>query len=442
MRQDVHQPSRESVRAALASWMGTTIEWYDFFIYGTAASLVLGDLFFPGNAPGLSTMQALITYGVGYFARPIGALMFSNLGDRLGRKKSLVITLLMMGAATFIIGCLPTYQSIGIWAPVLLVAMRIVQGLAAAGEWGGAALMSIEHAPVGRKTLFGSFVQLGSPCAALLASVAFYLVSKFGPDAFRDWAWRLPFLLSVALVVVGLWIRFNVDESPEFKQIKANNDAAKQPLLEVLIKHHKQILVAAGINFLGIGGIFVVTLYVMLVYAQQLGYTRSMSLSAGIILSLCSIVTFPLWGMLGDRFGRRKVAIAGTIYTLVMTYPMFWLVSSKNDILFLAAAPLCFLGAGASYAVNAAITASMFPARVRYSGISIGYQFSAILAAGPAPALSAWMVTKAGGAYWPVAVYLMAMCAITLLSLLVFPRFSESHGRSHEFSVAASSTNP
>jgi MFS family permease len=303
--------------------MGTTIEWYDFFIYGTAASLVLGDLFFPSHVPGLSTMQALITYGVGYVARPLGALMFSNLGDRMGRKQSLVLTLLMMGAATFIIGCLPTYETIGIWAPILLIAMRIVQGLAAAGEWGGAALMSIEHAPSGRKTLFGSFVQLGSPCAALLASLAFFLVSKFGPEAFKDWAWRLPFLLSVLLVVIGLWIRFNVEESPEFQKSKATKDLAETPLLEVLRNHHKQILISSGVNFLGIGGIFIVTLYVMLVYAQQLGYSRSLSLSAGVILSLCSIVTFPVWGILGDRFGCRKVAIVGTIYTLIMVFPMF-----------------------------------------------------------------------------------------------------------------------
>jgi MFS transporter, MHS family, shikimate and dehydroshikimate transport protein len=401
MQQDARHNGSRSARAAIASWMGTTIEWYDFFIYGTAASLVLGDLFFPSHVPGLSTMQALITYGVGYVARPLGALMFSNLGDRMGRKQSLVLTLLMMGAATFIIGCLPTYETIGIWAPILLIAMRIVQGLAAAGEWGGAALMSIEHAPSGRKTLFGSFVQLGSPCAALLASLAFFLVSKFGPEAFKDWAWRLPFLFSVLLVVIGLWIRFNVDESPEFQKSKSTKDLAETPLLEVLRNHHKQILISSGVNFLGIGGIFIVTLYVMLVYAQQLGYSRSLSLSAGVILSLCSIVTFPVWGILGDRFGCRKVAIVGTIYTLIMVFPMFWFVSSRNEILFLAAAPLCFLGAGASYAVNAAITASMFPARVRYSGISIGYQFSAILAAGPAPALSAWMVSKAGGAYWP-----------------------------------------
>ncbi|MGJ7525140.1 MFS transporter [Variovorax sp. GB1P17] len=418
-------PHREAWRAAFASWAGTTIEWYDFFIYGTAAALVFGQIFFPGGNPAVSTILALATYGVGYVARPIGTLIFSHYGDKIGRKKSLVITLLMMGIATLAIGFLPTYETIGIWAPILLVALRAVQGIAAAGEWGGAALMSIEHAPAGRKTLFGTFVQLGSPSGSLFASVAFLIVTMiYSPDAFRQWAWRIPFLFSAVLIAIGLWIRLNVSETPEFEKLKKDKKVAKRPIVELISQHPREILLAIGINFMGASGVFIVLVYMQLIYAKQVGFTQSQALLAGALFSVSSMLTFPVWGVLADRLGRRRVALTGTVYTIVLAYPMFWMASSGNIFLFLLAAPVCYLGASCAYAVSAAMTAQLFPVQVRYSGISIGYVAASVIGAGPAPAVSAWMVMKADGAIWPVPAYLMAMGCVTLFTLLASKRFA------------------
>lgn len=422
---DKPRPHREAWRAAFASWAGTTIEWYDFFIYGTAAALIFGEIFFPGNNPAVSTILALATYGVGYVARPIGTLIFSHYGDRIGRKKSLVITLLMMGIATLAIGFLPTYATIGIWAPIMLVALRAIQGIAAAGEWGGAALMSIEHAPTGRKTLFGTFVQLGSPSGSLFASLAFLAVTMlYSPDAFRQWAWRIPFLFSAVLIAIGLWIRLNVAETPEFEKLKQEKKVAKRPILELLKQHPREVWLAIGINFMGASGVFIVLVYMQLIYAKQVGFTRPETLLAGALFSVSSMLTFPLWGVLADRLGRRRVALVGTVYTIVLAYPMFWMAGSGNIFLFLLAAPLCYLGASCAYAISAAMTAQLFPVQVRYSGISIGYVAASVIGAGPAPAVSAWMVMKTGGAIWPVPAYLMAMGCVTLVSLLLSKRFA------------------
>ncbi|MGI4841204.1 MAG: MFS transporter [Janthinobacterium lividum] len=419
------RPTREAWRAAFASMIGTTIEWYDFFIYNTAAALIFGTLFFPSASPGISTVVALATYGVGYVARPIGTLIFSHYGDRIGRKKSLVVTLLLMGFATLFVGVLPTYATIGFWAPALLVLLRAVQGIAAAGEWGGAALMSIEHAPKGRKTLFGTFVQLGSPCGSLFASLAFLAVTlSFSPEEFKAWAWRIPFLFSALLIVVGLWVRLSVSETPEFQEVKRQNQQVDRPLMALLKNHPRELLLAIGINFMGASGVFIVLVYMQLVYAKQMGFTQSQTLLAGVVFSLSSIITFPLWGMLADRVGRRRVALTGTLYTMALAYPMFWMVGSGNLMLFLIAAPICYLGASCTYAVSAAMTARLFPANVRYSGISLGYVVASIIGAGPAPAVSAWMVLKSGGAVWPVPAYLMGMACVTLVSLLISKSFS------------------
>jgi MFS family permease len=419
------RPTREAWRAAFASMIGTTIEWYDFFIYNTAAALIFGTLFFPSASPGISTVVALATYGVGYVARPIGTLIFSHYGDRIGRKKSLVVTLLLMGFATLFVGVLPTYATIGFWAPALLVLLRALQGIAAAGEWGGAALMSIEHAPRGRKTLFGTFVQLGSPCGSLFASLAFLAVTlSFSPEEFKAWAWRIPFLFSALLIVVGLWVRLSVSETPEFQEVKRQNQQVDRPLVELLKNHPRELLLAIGINFMGASGVFIVLVYMQLVYAKQMGFTQSQTLLAGVVFSLSSIITFPLWGVLADRIGRRRVALTGTLYTMALAYPMFWMVGSGNLMLFLMAAPICYLGASCTYAVSAAMTARLFPANVRYSGISLGYVAASIIGAGPAPAVSAWMVLKSGGAVWPVPAYLMGMACVTLVSLLISKSFS------------------
>lgn len=419
------RPTREAWRAAFASMIGTTIEWYDFFIYNTAAALIFGVLFFPSDSPGISTVVALATYGVGYVARPIGTLIFSHYGDKLGRKKSLVVTLLLMGFATLIVGMLPTYATIGFWAPALLVLLRAVQGIAAAGEWGGAALMSIEHAPKGRKTLFGTFVQLGSPCGSLFASLAFLAVTlSFSPDEFKAWAWRIPFLFSALLIAVGLWVRLSVSETPDFQEVKRQNKQVDRPIVELLKNHPRELVLAIGINFMGASGVFIVLVYMQLVYAKQMGFTQSQTLLAGVVFSLSSIITFPIWGMLADRLGRRRVALTGTLYTMALAYPMFWMVGSGNLTLFLIAAPICYLGASCAYAVSAAMTARLFPANVRYSGISIGYVVASIIGAGPAPAVSAWMVLKSGGAIWPVPAYLIGMACVTLVSLLISKSFS------------------
>ena len=304
--------TRSIKSVAAASFIGTTIEWYDFFLYGTAAALVFGDLFFPDAEPLIGTLLALSTYAVGFAARPLGGIVFGHFGDRVGRKSMLVISLLIMGTATFLIGCLPTHSSIGILAPILLVTLRFAQGIGVGGEWGGAVLMSVEHAPKGRRGFFGSWPQMGVPAGLLISTLVFLLVqSRTSEAAFASWGWRVPFLASAILVIVGLVIRLKLMESPAFERVKETETEAKMPIVDVVRKYPRNVLTAMGMRMGENGVFYLLTVFVYVYGEEELGLDKNTMLTGVVIAAALGLITVPLWGSLSDRVGRRPLYLAG-----------------------------------------------------------------------------------------------------------------------------------
>ncbi|MGW3349562.1 MFS transporter [Nonomuraea rubra] len=409
-----------ATRAAGAAFVGTTIEWYDFYVYATAAALLFDDLFFPNaSSPTVALMASFATYTVGFFARPLGGIVFGHFGDRVGRKSALVVTLLMMGAATFVVGLLPTYESIGALAPVLLVLLRFVQGLAVGGEWGGAALMAVEHAPEGKKTFYGGFAQLGNPAGALLATGAFSLMSLFGEDALQSWGWRVPFIVSAVLVLVGLFIRLRVEESPVFEQA----DKTGVPIKEVFRTSWRSVLLGIGTLPVAIGGYYILTTF-LLSYATgpSVGASEQLILNGLSFASFVELVATLGIAWLGDRFGSRKVAIVFLALTAVLAVPQFAVLGSGNAVLIFALLGLMRLVTSGTYGPMAAILAEMFPPSVRYTGISLAYQGAGAIFGGLSPLVATALVAAYGGAAWPAVALLVGMCVLSVICLAVAPR--------------------
>ena len=369
-------------RVAAASFIGTAIEWYDYFLYGTAAALVFNVLFFPNFEPLAGTLAAFATYAVGFLARPLGGAVFGHMGDRVGRKRMLVITLFIMGTATFLIGCLPTYEAIGVAAPILLVVLRFLQGFAVGGEWGGAVLMAVEHAPEGRRGFFGSWPQLGSPAGLILSTVAFSLVAALPEADFLSWGWRVPFLVSVVLVMVGLVIRLQVLESPAFARMAELEERARVPLAEVVSDHLRTVVVALCAITVGIGGFYLYTTFLLSYATAQAGVEQSVILGAVTFAALVELVTILPFAALSDRVGRRPVAAGGALWVAVMSFPLFLAVESGRTPLIYLALGVLILGGSAHYGVMASFVAELFPTRVRYSGISLSYQLCGELTGG------------------------------------------------------------
>ena len=405
-------------RVALASFVGTAIEWYDFFIYGTAAALVFGQLFFPPNEdPLIGTLAAFATYAVGFAARPVGGVVFGHFGDRVGRKSMLVITILTMGLATFLIGLLPTYAQVGIWAPVLLVVLRLIQGFSVGGEWGGAALMTVEHAPEGRRGYYGSWTMAASPAGAMLATGAFALVSGLPDEQFLAWGWRLPFLLSIVLVGVGLFIRLRILETPAFERIKEAGAEVRLPVVEAVREHPRSVLLAAGMN-LGFNTFIFVLFTFMLSYATtQLGLPRGVVLQATVVGGAVQIVSVLAFSALSDRVGRRPVMLAGAAFLALYAFPLFWLVNTGSAALIFLALAIGFLGSAAIFGPMAAFIAESFDTKVRYSGASLGYQMGAVLGGGLSPFVATALLAWSGGASWSVSVYLVLGALMSLVSV-------------------------
>ncbi|MEV1001046.1 MFS transporter [Nonomuraea sp. NPDC050202] len=409
-----------ATRAAGAAFVGTTIEWYDFYVYATAAALLFDDLFFPNaSSPTVALMASFATYAVGFFARPLGGIVFGHFGDRVGRKSALVVTLLMMGAATFAVGLLPTYDSIGALAPVLLVLLRFVQGLAVGGEWGGAALMAVEHAPEGRKTFYGGFAQLGNPAGALLATGAFSLMSLFGDDALQSWGWRVPFIVSAVLVLVGLFIRLRVEESPVFEQA----DKTGVPIKEVFRTSWRSVLLGIGTLPVAIGGYYILTTF-LLSYATgpSVGASEQLILNGLSFASFVELVATLGIAWLGDRFGSRKVAIVFLVLTAALAVPQFAVLGSGDAVLIFALLGLMRLATSGTYGPMAAILAEMFPPQVRYTGISLAYQGAGAIFGGLSPLAATALVAAYGGAAWPAVALLVGMCVLSVVCLAVAPR--------------------
>jgi metabolite-proton symporter len=413
-----------SVRlVAFASLIGTTIEWYDFFLYGTAAALVFNRLFFPNSDPLMGTLYAFGTYAVGFFARPIGGIVIGHYGDRVGRKSMLVLTLLIMGVATALIGVLPTYQQIGPWAAVLLVLLRIAQGFGVGGEWGGAVLMAVEHAPAGHRGFYGSWPQIGVPAGLVLSTAVFTVFSTLPEEQFLAWGWRVPFLVSALLVFVGLMIRMRILETPSFAKMKETSAASRQPILEVLTRYPKQVLLAMGARFAENGAFYIYSVFVLVYATQQVKMAQRTVLYAMLFGAACELVAIPLYGALSDRIGRRPVYLFGAIGVAVLAFPLFWLLDTGSGSMATLAMFLVFIFAHAPmYGPQAAFLSELFGTRVRYSGASLGAQLSSVLAGGLSPFIATWLLRNYGRT--SLALYLIFMATVTIVAVLAA---SETH---------------
>ncbi|WP_028221094.1 MFS transporter [Paraburkholderia oxyphila] len=412
--------TRAQKRVLAATLVGTTIEWYDFFVYAQAAGLVFGPAFFAPvekHSPGLAQILSFASIGISFLFRPLGAAICGHLGDRFGRRIVLVFTLIMMGAATALIGVLPTYAQIGPWAPMLLIALRILQGFSAGGEWGGAALMSVEHAPRQKRSLFGAAPQIGTPLGMIISTgVLWVLTETLGKQAMAAWGWRLPFLLSIALIFIGAIVRRTLEESPVYEAMRARHRQSSAPLGELMRSHGGQVLSAALI-FMANNAVGYVVIAFFISYGQ-----KALHISPGTMLLIGTLsaggwfVFTLLGGWLGDRLGRVPTFQVGYGLMAAWTVPMWFLIDTGNPALFLLAALVLTAALGLSYGPQAALYAEMFPARVRYSGVSVGYALGAILGGAFAPAIAQWLITSIGKS-WTIGVYLAGLSVISLIAV-------------------------
>ncbi|WP_393054523.1 MFS transporter [Streptomyces sp. LN549] len=419
-------PASNLRRIVAASLIGTTIEWYDFFLYGSAAALVFNKLFFPESEPLVGTLLSFLTYAVGFAARPIGALVFGHYGDRLGRKKLLVLSLLMMGGATFAIGLLPTHSTVGVAAPVLLTVLRLVQGFALGGEWGGAVLLVSEHGDAKRRGFWASWPQTGAPAGQLLATgVLSALTALMSDSTFEAWGWRIPFLLSGVLVIIGLWIRLSVDESPLFKAALAQAEerraatgaAEKMPVVAVLRHHWRDVLIAMGARMAENISYYVITAFILVYATTAADLSKQTALNAVLIASAIHFAVIPLWGALSDRVGRRPVYLVGAVGVGLWMFPFFALIDSRSFWSLLLAVTVGLFFHGAMYAPQAAFFSELFATRMRYSGASIGAQFSSVAAGAPAPLIATALLADYNSST-PIALYVIAAALITVLAVV------------------------
>ncbi|MDI4233547.1 MULTISPECIES: MFS transporter [unclassified Bradyrhizobium] len=388
----------DATKALASSLAGTIVEWYEFFVYGIAAALVFGRLFFPSFDPLVGTLLSLSTFAVAFIARPIGAAVFGHLGDRIGRKSSLIITLSLMGGATFLIGLLPTYDAIGIWAPVTLVVVRIVQGFSLGGEYSGAVLISVEHAGPGRRGLFGSIVNTGSAFGLILANLAFLALSALDESQFLSWGWRIPFVLSAILVVVGMVIRARVSESPDFEEVKSRAHLVKTPLLETF-KDYKGRLILLALAYVGAGTFFYTASVFSLSYAQHLGVPRGemLILVMGAFLFLAVAMVF--FGWLSDRINRKMIFVAGAAVMTVAPFIWFSLLETRSFSLMLLGFIIMFVPFAANYGVMPTFYTEVFPLKVRYTGMAIGYTLGTIFGSATAPLMGTYLLGATGNWY-------------------------------------------
>jgi len=412
--------SKEHRKVGLASFIGTTIEWYDFYLYGTAAALVFPALFFPTFDPLYGTLAAFGSYAAGFIARPLGSAVFGHFGDKVGRKKMLTLSLLLMGIATFLMGLVPSYQTIGLLAPLLISLLRIVQGFAVGGEWGSAVVMSVEHAPKGKRGLYGSFPQMGVPAGLLLSTFVFSMVNNsMSNEAFLAWGWRIPFLLSAVLVIIGLWIRLSVSESPVFQNLAEKKQIEEKPVLTVLRTQKKPLFLTIGMKLVQNATFYIYSVFVLTYLVGTVNVDRSIGLNAVMISSAVGLVTMPLWSYLSDKIGRKPVYLGGTIATTLFIFPFFWLMDT-GSVLWITIGIVLGLNVihDAVYGPQAVYYSELFGSQVRLSGASIGYQIGAILAGGFSPLIATWLLAEYDGQSLPIILYLVSLGVISIISTL------------------------
>jgi len=407
-------------RVVMASLIGTTIEWYDFFLYGSAAALVFNKLFFPEFDPLTGTLLAFATYALGFVARPVGGIVFGHFGDRIGRKRLLMLSLVLMGVATILIGLLPTYGQIGVWAPIGLIILRLVQGFAVGGEWGGAVLMAAEHGDAARRGFWASWPQAGVPAGNLLAAAVLAIMAAAQTEAeFLDWGWRVPFILSALLVIVGWYIRDKVAESPMFEaEIKAAEVPSKVPAMEVLRERPKALVLGAGLRLGENISYYILTVFSLTYLVDVSKESRSLALNALLIGAAVQFFAIPLLALLSDRIGRRPVYALGAFGLAIWSFVMFGLLGSGDNVSIILALVVGLVLHGAMYGPQAAFITELFPTRIRYSGVSIAYQLTSIVAGSLAPIIALWLYKQYGSAT-PVAIYVAAACVISGISALL-----------------------
>ncbi|MGG0248954.1 MFS transporter [Peribacillus frigoritolerans] len=405
-------------RILIASLVGSSIEWFDYFLYGTVSALVFNQLFFVNEDPTIGLLLSYASFALAFFIRPFGGVIFSHIGDRIGRKKTLVLTLSLMGVATFGMGLLPTYQAVGIWAPILLITLRLVQGLGIGGEWGGALLLAVEYAPAEKRGLFGAIPQMGVTIGMLLGTVALSIMTLLPENAFMTWGWRIPFIFSALLVFFGLWIRKGIDETPSFKKVKESGEVPKLPIVETLKHYWREVLIAVGAKVVETAPFYIFSTFVVSYATANLGFSRTATLTAVMIATIITTILIPIMGNLSDKIGRKKLFIGGTIGMALFAFPYFWLLQQKSVLLLIVAT---VIGLGVIWAPITAVLGTMFSeifdAKIRYTGITLGYQIGAALAGGTAPLVATALLDRFNNSYVPVALYIIFASVLSLAAI-------------------------
>ena len=403
---------KDAGKIARAAFVGTALEWYDYYLFGTAAALVFNRLYFTDLNPTAALLASFATFGVGFAARPIGAIVFGYIGDRYGRRPALLTTIVLIGVATALIGMLPDFSSIGLAAPILLAVLRLVQGLAVGGEWGGAVTMAVEHAPAEKRGRYAAMVQIGSPVATLMASGAFALVLLLPSASFDAWGWRLPFLAAIPMLLVALWIRLKVEESPIFKDLLAQEETVKAPAVEVFRRAGGRLVVAVLAALLGVGGFYMITTFAVSYGANTLKVDRSIMVNATLIAAAAQIVVTVYMGRLAEKVGSGKVTMWGGIASAVLAFPLFAMIDTKSPLLITLAITLGIMLIAVAYAVNGALLTELFPPKLRYSGVALGYNIAGATS-GFMPMIATAMLGVSGNQSWGAALILAIISLLT-----------------------------
>lgn len=406
-------------RVWIASLVGSSVEWFDYFLYGTVAALVFNQVFFVAEDPTVGLLLSYASLALAFLIRPLGGIIFSHIGDRVGRKKTLVMTITIMGGATVLMGLLPTYQAIGVAAPIILITLRLIQGIGIGGEWGGSVLLAVEYAPKEKRGLFGAFPQMGVTIGMFLGSGALTLITSLvSQESFVSWGWRIPFIASAVLVLFGLWIRKGIDETPSFKKVQESGEIPKLPIIDIFKYHWKEVLLAIGGKVVETAPFYIFATFIVSYGTSNLGFTSTQVLISVMIATIITTILMPFMGMLSDKVGRKKVYVFGAVGMVLYAFPYFWLLEQRTFITLLIAT---IIGLGIIWAPITAVLGTMFSeifdAKVRYTGVSLGYQIGAAVAGGTAPLIATALLVKFNNSYVPVALYIILTAAISLVSV-------------------------